>query len=154
VDVDGRAVRLNSPGKITLLMYTNPDLEDETRTIVKALDPFRTKSDFGFVRVVDLSGGVPLEVRTIVRMQIREQQDKENVRLAPLYKEVGITSLNRSMSPIVPDFSGDVIKSLRLEPGASHVQAIIFDRSGHEIKRFDDVSDSSTLPAALSSLIQ
>lgn len=143
---------INPTGRYSLVLYTNPDLEDETKTIIKALDSVRAKSNFYLVRVVDLSGGVPIEVRTVVRMQIREHQDSENDRLKPLFQKAGVTKLTRSMAPVVPDFSGATIKALLFKDGASHVQAILFDKDGHESKRFDRVIDSSTLPSALSAV--
>ena len=36
-----------------------------------ALDPYRSRSDFNFIRVVDLRGDVPPGMRGIVRGQIR-----------------------------------------------------------------------------------
>ena len=39
-DVDGHAVAVNGKGHYTVVMYTNPDLEDESRKMTLALDPF------------------------------------------------------------------------------------------------------------------
>ena len=48
-------------GHYTVVMYTNPDLEDASRKMSLALDPYRSRSDFTFVRVVDLRGDVPAD---------------------------------------------------------------------------------------------
>ncbi len=69
-DVNGKPVAVNGTGHCTLVMYTNPDLEDTSRKMTLALDSYRSRSDFTLVRVVDLRGGVPPEMRGIVRVQI------------------------------------------------------------------------------------
>src|SRR5277367_576885 len=76
-DVDGHAVAVNGKGHYTVVMYTNPDLEDESRAMTLALDPYRSRSDFALIRVVDLRGDVPPQMRSIVRVQIRKEQVKE-----------------------------------------------------------------------------
>src|SRR5277367_4505104 len=58
-DVNGRSVAVNGKGHYTVVMYTNPDLEDASRKMTLALDPYRSRSDFTLVRVVDLRGDVP-----------------------------------------------------------------------------------------------
>src|ERR1035441_2504385 len=70
-DVNGQAVAVNGKGHFTVVMYTNPDLEDASRKMPLALDPYRSRSNFTLVRVVDLRGNVPLEMRGIVRVEIR-----------------------------------------------------------------------------------
>src|SRR5476651_184691 len=58
-DVNGQAVAVNGKGHYTVVMYTNPDLEDASRKMTLALDPYRSRSNFTLVRVVDLTGTVP-----------------------------------------------------------------------------------------------
>ena len=82
-------------------MYTNPDLEDESRAMTLALDAYRSRSDFALVRIVDLRGDVPPGMRSLVRNQIRKEQAKELVRL----KKAGVTP-SGNPAPIIPDFSG------------------------------------------------
>ena len=57
-DVNGHSVAVNGKGHYTVVMYTNPDLEDASRKMTLALDPYRSRSDFTLVRVVDLRGNV------------------------------------------------------------------------------------------------
>src|SRR5580698_2006577 len=80
-DVNGHAVAVNGKGHYTLVMYTNPDLEDASRKMTLALDPYRSRSNFTLVRVVDLRGNVPPEMRGMVRVDIRKEEAKENARL-------------------------------------------------------------------------
>jgi hypothetical protein len=80
-DVDGHAVAVNGKGHYTVVMYTNPDLEDESRAMTLAMDPYRSRSDFALIRVVDLRGDVPPQMRGVVRGQIRKEMARENKRL-------------------------------------------------------------------------
>jgi hypothetical protein len=41
-DVNGQAVALNGTGHYTVVMYTNPDLEDASRKVTVALDSYRS----------------------------------------------------------------------------------------------------------------
>src|SRR5471032_3705636 len=91
-DVNGHSVAVNGKGHYTVVMYTNPDLEDASRKMTLALDPYRSRSNFTLVRVVDLRGNVPPEMRSIVRVQIRKEQAKESARL----KKAGVTASNQS----------------------------------------------------------
>src|SRR6202046_3505132 len=106
-DVDGRPVSINAKGHYTVVMYTNPDLEDESRAMTLALDPYRSRSDVDFVRVVDLRGDVPASMRSMVRGQIRKEQAKECARL----KKAGVDAPAGS-APIIPDFSGSTLNAL------------------------------------------
>ena len=132
-DVDGRPVAVNGKGHITVVMYTNPDLEDESRQITLALDPYRGRSDFSFVRVVDLRGDVPPSMRSMVRGQIRKELAKEDIRL----KKAGVTPSNGA--PIIPDFSGSTLDALGWSDTYDQVHLVVYDTHGHEIKRLASV---------------
>jgi hypothetical protein len=134
-DVDGRAVALNGKGHYTLVMYTNPDLEDTSRKVTVALDSYRGYSNFKFVRVVDLRGGVPSDFRSIVRVEIRKEEVKEGLRL----KKAGVSGADKG--PIIPDFSGSTLNALGWDEVYDHVHVVMFDPKGNEIKRLPNVSD-------------
>src|ERR1700685_3025731 len=103
-DVDGRPVAINAKGHYTVVMYTNPDLEDESRAMTLALDPYRSRTNLDFVRVVDLRGDVPPSMRSMLRNQTRKEQAKECARL----KKAGVDAPAGS-APIIPDFSGSTL---------------------------------------------
>jgi hypothetical protein len=147
-DVDGRSVEVNGTGHFTLVLYTNPDLEDTSRKMTIALDSYRSRSDFTLVRVVDLRGGVPPEMRGIVRVQIRKEQVKENARL----KKAGFAS-NSNHAPIIPDFSGSTLDALGWDSIYDQVRLVIYDRHGHEIKRMANVSDPRQVTTVVDSIL-
>ena len=147
-DVDGRTVAVNATGRYTLVMYTNPDLEDASRKMTLALDSYRSRHDFTFVRVVDLRGGVPPQMRSIVRVQIRKEEAKETVRL----KKAGVANADRP-APIIPDFSGSTLDALGWDSTYDQVHVVVYDRKGNEIKRLANVSDPKQVTRMVESVL-
>jgi hypothetical protein len=147
-DVDGRVVALNGKGHYTVVMYTNPDLEDESRKMTVALDPFRSRSDFNFVRVVDLRGDVPANMRSMVRGQIRKEQIKESARL----KKAGVNA-NSDSAPIIPDFSGSTLDALGWDSVYDEVHLVVYDPHGNEVKRLESVTDARQMTKVVESIL-
>jgi len=148
-DVNGHAVAVNGPGHYTVVMYTNPDLEDESREMTLALDPYRSRSDFALVRVVDLRGDVPPEMRGLVRGQIRKEMARENKRLKD---ERGIADAS-ARAPIIPDFSGSTLNALGWSSTYSQVRLVVYDEHGKEIKRLADASDPKVVARTLDAIL-
>jgi hypothetical protein len=147
-DVNGQAVALNGTGHYTVVMYTNPDLEDASRKVTVALDSYRSDPHFTFVRVVDLRGGVPPGMRSIVRVQIRKEMAKEDVRL----KKAGVTAAKHH-APIIPDFNGATLDALGWDSVYDKVHVVVYDPKGREIKRLADVSDPKTVTRVVASIL-
>jgi hypothetical protein len=147
-DVDGRPVSINAKGHFTVVMYTNPDLEDESRAMTLALDQFRSRSDLDFVRVVDLRGDVPPSMRSIVRDHIRKEQVKESARL----RKAGVDAPAGS-APIIPDFSGSTLDALGWDSTYDAVHLVVYDRHGKEIKRLESVTDAKQMTKVVESLL-
>lgn len=145
-DVYGKPVTVNSPGHYTFVIYTNPDLEDDSREMTKALDKYRFQSNFRLVCVVDLRGGVPPTMHGIVRTEIREATAKENKRLA---KDGGIGN----PSPVIADFTGAILNALGWDSIYDDVQLVVYDTKGHEIKRLTNVSDVQQVKKVAESLL-
>ncbi len=147
-DVDGRPVSLNAKGHFTVVMYTNPDLEDESRAMTLALDPYRSRTNLDFVRVVDLRGDVPPSMRSMVRNQIRKEQAKESARL----KKAGVDAPAGS-APIIPDFSGSTLDALGWDSTYDAVHLVIYDPHGKEVKRLASVTDAKQVTRAVDSIL-
>lgn len=146
-DANGKSVTVNQSGHYTLVLYTNPDLEDESRKLTLALDPYRSRNDFSFVRVVDLRGGVPPGMRSIVRGHIRDEEAKEENRL----KKAGVTP-SGVQAPIIPDFSGSTLNALGWNSIYDYLCVVIYDPSGKEIKRMTKV-DTKQVKGAMDSIL-
>ncbi len=147
-DVNGHAVAVNGKGHYTVVMYTNPDLEDASRKMTLALDPYRSRSDFALVRVVDLRGDVPPEMRGIVRVEIRKEQAKESARL----KKAGV-SASGNPAPIIPDFNGSTLNALGWDSVYDQVRLVVYDTHGHEIKRLESVTDAKQMTRMVDSFL-
>jgi hypothetical protein len=147
-DVNGRSVALNGKGHYTVVMYTNPDLEDESRAMTLALDPFRSRSDFNFVRVVDLRGDVPPNMRSMVRGQIRKEQEKESARL----RKAGVNA-SADLAPIIPDFSGSTLDALGWDSTYDQVHLVVYDTHGKEVKRLESVTDAKQMTKVVESIL-
>jgi len=146
-DVNGHAVAVNGKGHYTVVMYTNPDLEDASRKMTLALDPYRSRSDFTLVRVVDLRGNVPPEMRSVVRGEIRKEQVNESARL----KKAGVAAGNQA--PIIPDFSGSTLNALGWDSVYDAVHLVVYDTHGHEIKRLESVTDAKQMTRVVDSIL-
>ncbi len=145
-DVDGHTVTVNAAGHCTVVMYTNPDLEDVSRKITLALDSYRGRHDFKLVRVVDFRGGIPPAMHGIVNGQIRKEQAKEDARL----KKAGVAA---TQAPIIPDFSGSTLAALGWNDIYDQIHLVVYDRKGHEVKRLEDVTDAKQLTEAVDSVL-
>jgi hypothetical protein len=148
-DVNGHPVNVNGHGHYTVVMYTNPDLEDESREMTLALDPYRSRSDFAFIRVVDLRGNVPPAMRGLVRGQIRTEMVREDKRLKD---KQGIAHASTN-APIIPDFSGSTLDALGWDSVYSQIHLVVYDTHGHEIKRLADVSDPKELTKVMGDIL-
>ena len=147
-DVNGRAVAVNGKGHFTVVMYTNPDLEDASRKMTLALDPYRGRADFTLVRVVDLRGDVPPEMRSLVRVQIRKEQVKECARL----KKAGVDA-SSDQSPIIPDFSGSTLDALGWDSVYDQVHLVVYDTQGREVKRMENVTNAKEVTKVVDSIL-
>jgi hypothetical protein len=148
-DVNGHAVAVNGKGHYTVVLYTNPDLEDESRAMTLALDSFRSRPDFALIRVVDLRGDIPPGMRGIVRGQIRQEMVKENKRLM---KQRGIADAS-ARAPIIPDFSGSTLNALGWDSVYTEIHLVVYDTHGHEIKRIAAVSDPKQLTKVVADIL-
>lgn len=146
-DVNGHAVTVNGKGHYTVVMYTNPDLEDASRKMSLALDPYRCRSNFTFIRVVDLRGNVPPEMRSVVRVDIRDEQAKENARL----KKAGVDASHAA--PIIPDFSGSTLDALGWDSVYDQVHLVVYDPHGREIKRLECVTDAKQVTKVVDGIL-
>jgi hypothetical protein len=146
-DVNGKSIAVNGTGHYTLVLYTNPDLEDTSRKVSLALDSYRDRSNFTFVRVVDLRGGVPPNMRSIVCGQIRKELVKEDARL----KKAGVEP--NGHAPIIPDFSGSTLDALGWGSIYDDVHLVVYDTHGNEIKRLEKVSSASQVAKVVESIL-
>jgi hypothetical protein len=136
-DVDDKAVTLNPSQGVNLVVYTNGDLEKETRDLSKMLDPLRGRSDFQLVRVIDLRGEVAPAVRNLVLKKIRQELDKEAARLKPIYERNGRKNNPRGDMNAIADFGSGPLGKLHWNGYTEKLRAVVY-KDGAEAKRFEN----------------
>lgn len=137
--VDGKTVTIDPPKGVSLVVYTNGDLEKETRTLTKSLDNLRPRSDFQLVRIIDLRGDVAPAVRNVVSKKIRRELGKETARLKPVYEAAGNKGDPANDMNTIADFSGSTLRRVGWDHYSENLQAIVY-KNGKEVKRFSGAS--------------
>ena len=142
-DATGRAVEVNPKGAVSLVIYTNADLEEETRALNRQLDPLKGSENFRIIRVVDLRGEVPAAARRVVEKQIQKEDEAEAKRAEKFYKKKNNHRNPRSDMATVPDYSGGALRKLNWNKWSDDIQIVVYNRSGKEVKRQTAPSASS-----------
>lgn len=138
-DADGRPVVLNAPGKVTAVISSSPETQDQTRAAGRVLDVYRGRADFQLVIVVDLRGSFAGIVPGIVKGRMRDELDKEAVRLTPAYRANGNAKNPRPDMESVPDFDGTVSKPLGWAETPGKLRVVLFGPDGIKIAHWDDL---------------
>ena len=71
--VDGKAVTIDPPSGVSLVVYTNGDLASETRELTSAVNALHPPKNFQIVRIIDLRGDVTPAVRPTVTKRIKSE---------------------------------------------------------------------------------
>jgi len=154
IDADNHTIMLNRPGSITLLLGTNEDSQDAARDAGKAVYPFRGRSDFQLIVVVDLRDSLATWVPSIVTVKMRSSLDQEAIELKPYYLKNGNKSNPRISTYVVPDFSGTVCPQLGWVKTSDHLRGILFGVDGREVERWDKIDDMTKLQSEVDDAIQ
>ncbi len=144
-DADENAVVFNQKQIVTVVLGCTSDTQTECRAASYYLDPFRGLKDFRLIVVVDLRDSLGGFVKDYVRHRMRNDLDTEALRLKPLYLKNKNLGNPRNDLCAVPDFSGDICKSLGWIKSIHTLQAIVFDKEGHEIARWDNLRNYGEL---------
>jgi len=140
-DADGVERRLDEPGRVTAVIYSNPAVQDWTRKAGAALDEFQGRADFRAVVVVDLRGTMAdwAPGYTVRRMQ--RDLDAEAGRVAPFYQKNGNSGNPRPDMSAVADFKGEACRPLGWVEPAQRRRVVLFGKDGREAHRSEDQAD-------------
>lgn len=140
-DADGVERRLDEPGRVTAVIYSNPEVQQWTRQAGAALDKFQGRADFRIVVVVDLRGTMAdwAPGYTVRRMQ--RDLNAEARRVAPFYARNGNSTDPRPDMSVVPDFKGVVCQALGWKQPAGRRRVVLFGKDGKEAWRSEDLTD-------------
>lgn len=151
-DVDGQWRNFPPTGRLCVVMYTNADLEQESKALSKALDPYRGTQDFMFVQVVDLRGDIAPIARRLVEKQIRKELDLEAARVKPFYVQNGSKANPRADLSTIADYGGSVLNKLGWNDRVESIRFVIYNAQGVPIKRIDDTQDHKIVSSYFRSL--
>ena len=154
LDADNHNIVLNRPGSITLLIGTGEDSQNAARDAGKAIYPFRGRSDFQLIVVVDLRDSLATWVPSMVTARMRSSLDEEAIELKPYFLKNGNKSNPRASSYVVPDFSGTVCPQLGWVKTSDDLRGILFGVDGREIERWDKLDDMTKLQSDVHDVIQ
>ena len=153
-DIDGKWQRLPPVDHVTVIMYTNPDLEQASRDMSAAFDTLRGLKKFAFMQVIDLRGDVPAIARGLVGKEVRKHEDREAVRVQPFYIKNGNKSNPRPDMIAITDFSGNILNYLGWHNRYNNIHLIVYDKAGQELKRFDQVDDPAAVNLYVKGLVK
>ncbi len=153
-DIDGKWQRLPPVDHITVIMYTNPDLEQVSRDMSAAFDSLRGLKKFAFMQVIDLRGDVPAIARGLVGKEVRKHEDREAVRVQPFYLKNGNKSNPRPDMIAITDFSGNILSYLGWHNRYNNIHLIVYDKTGQELKRYDQVDDPAAVCLYVKTLVK
>ena len=145
IDADGHNVLINRPGKITVVIGTNQDSQDQARAAGRAMYPFQGMPTFRLIVIADVRDSMATWVPSLVTSRMRVSLDHEAYELKPYYLKNGNTNDPRKFSCAIADFSGVICPQLGWEKPTSNLRGIIFGTDGHVLKRWEDLSDLKEL---------
>lgn len=151
-DVDGKWRILPPKGQLTIVMYTNADLEQESKALSKTLDPFRGTQNFMFYQIVDLRGDIPAIARRMAEKQIRKELDIEANRIRPFYAKNNSKADPRASLSTIVDYGGSFLDRFNWDDRVEMVRFAIYNANGVEIRRIDNTSNVQNVAAAFRTL--
>lgn len=147
-DADGVVRRLDEPGRVTVVIYSNPALQEWTRKAGASLDRFQGIPEFRSVVVVDLRKSMADWAPGYTTRRMQRDLDKEAGRITPSYRSNGNNGNPRPDVSAVPDFKGEACKAVGWTEPANLKRVVVFGPEGKIVYRSDDETDFSGLKQA------
>ena len=136
LSADNGMVTLNEPHKISVIVSSNQETQQLTRTTGRILDEFQGLPDFREIVVVDLQTSVGSLLPSIVRMEMRDNLDDEAKRIRPFFRAHHNPHDPRLSTIAIPDFDGRVSQALGWRSPDALVRVVVFDRSAQPVFRW------------------
>ena len=145
IDADGHNVLINHPGHITVVLGTNQDSQDQARAAGRAMYPFQGVAAFRLIVIADVRDSMATWVPSLVTSRMRVSLDHEAYEVKPFYVKNGNANDPRKFSCAIADFSGVICPQLGWAKPTSDLRCVVFGTDGHELKRWDELSDLKEL---------
>lgn len=153
-DADGVVRRLDEPGRVTVVIYSNPALQEWTRKAGASLDRFQGIQEFRSVVVVDLRKSMADWAPGYTTRRMQRDLDKEAERITPSYRSNGNKDNPRPDVSAVPDFKGEACKAVGWAEPANHKRVVVFGSDGKIVYRSEDEADFSGLKQATAKALE
>lgn len=152
-DVDSRKITLNEPGKVTVVVYSNEDLQDRTRKAGAAVYPLQGKEGWRLVIAVDLRSSLALIAKGFSQRRMKANLDAEAKIIRPYYVQNGNPNDPRPDLIAFADFNGKICDALGFEASDKKLAVVIFNAKGEVERQWKDLADVSELPKELAGLL-
>ena len=153
IDVDGKTLVLNAQGRVTVVLYSNQSVQDDTRAAGRSLDDFQGLENFRNIVVVDLRGSLANWASGYTQRRMVRDLDKEAERIRPSYLKNGSRRDPRLDVCAVADFKGDTCLKLGWQTTSETMRVIVFDAGGGEVQRWENIKDYRPLQQLLGRLL-
>lgn len=145
VDADDKRVTLNKTGRVNVIFLCTEQSQTAVRDAAAKLDSFRGLANFRVIAVVDLRDSLGSMVEGIVKWRMQEDLDDEAERLTPFYRANGNTRDPRPDLCAIPDFKGDLCKTLGWPKVSNKLRVAVYGTDGQPIQRWDELKDYNEL---------
>ncbi|MDD5260281.1 MAG: hypothetical protein PHD76_00375 [Methylacidiphilales bacterium] len=152
-DVDGRVRVLNAKNQVTVILYSNQSVQDQTRAAGKSVDSFQGLENFRSVVLVDLRSSLANWAPGYAQRRMIRDLDREAERIHPFYLKNGSRRDSRLDVSAVADFKGDICHQLGWEKPTKTMRVLVFDLNGAEAGRWEDLKDYRPLQELVGTLL-
>jgi len=154
MDADNHNILLNRPGLITVVLGTSEDSQDAARSAGKVMYPLQGRPDFQLIVVVDLRNSIATWVPSVVLSKMRSNLDNEAIELKPYFLKNGNKGNPRTVSYVIPEFSGTICPQLGWTEGSDELRGILFGVDGRELERWDKIEDMGKFQTDVRAAVQ
>ena len=152
-DVDDRTITLNEPGKVTVVIYSNEDVQEKTRKAGAALYPFAGKEGWRLIISIDLRSSLAFMAKGYSKRRIQANLDDEAKIIRPYYTKNGNPNDPRPALIAFADFDGKLSRALEFEESDKKLPVVIFNAKGEIHRRWKNLTDLAELINELAGLI-
>ncbi len=128
--VDGVTLNLADPTWATVVIYSNQQVQRQTRAAGSIFDPLQGKPRFRQVIIVDLRGSMANWAPGFTIRTIQRDLDQEASRVEPFFKANGNPDNPRNSLYVVADFTGKTCEALGWVHPLRQEQILFYPRRG------------------------
>jgi hypothetical protein len=152
-DAFNRDLIVNPDNQVTVILYSNQELDKTTRYMNAQLDAFKGKENFRCYVLLDMRKSLGNKVKPLVRSQVRDNLRSEAKRVRPFFKKNGNSNDPLNEITVFIDFDGAKCDPLGWEPNAE-MKAAVFNKKGELESNWTPLENSKDLYQVVQKLLQ